>query len=691
MSELGKFGESITPVVETLRAALTGGRGAGVLIVLDGLDEVSEAGDRRGRLKQVIGSLAECHSNAHILVTSRTYAYRNDARWRLPAQDFPVFELAPYSDERIAFYVEHYYRAVARRYMSLSDEPQARAADLLAEIDRKKHLQDLAVRPLLLTMITLIHDHQRGKLPEGGRAALYDKATELLVYQWNHGAPRDKSLEETFGLQSRELTEALERLAYDAHRDQVDIAAEKIFGVLHRVNRKLQFSAEAVRQHLYHRMGILIADSEDVYRFPHRSFQEYLAGCALVNEDCNRKLTPPASVHVENEWDFPANLDSLMRSEPERWREAALLAAGKALSFARSRVWALVRKLCPANIPDDPEDPQYWSAWLAGQILVEYRDGLRLEDEENLEQLERPRRWLRCIVERGAMQPPERAEAGRALALLGDDRPGVCDLDIQWVTVPAGAFWMGSADDDKQANDDEKPRHKVDVKAFCIAKYPITWAQFEPFVEAGGYNNSDYWTPAGWDWRQERSIDKPSYWDDEDWRIANHPANGISWYEAMAYCKWLSEQLGYEARLPTEAEWEKAARWDPETGKARIYPWGDEYISGYANIDETEQGVGPYYLNRTTAVGMYPQGRAPCGALDMSGNVWEWCLSGCRNYLYNSEDERNNTNSTETRVLRGGSFFYFLRPARAASRDGFVPRFQGWNFGFRVASPFLYY
>jgi formylglycine-generating enzyme required for sulfatase activity len=157
-------------------------------------------------------------------------------------------------------------------------------------------------------------------------------------------------------------------------------------------------------------------------------------------------------------------------------------------------------------------------------------------------------------------------------------------------------------------------------------------------------------------------------------RFANNPRDSVSWYQAVAFCRWLSAKLGYEVRLPTEQEWEKAARGTD----GRQYPWGNEYISGYANVDETEENVGPHYLRQTSSVGIYPQGASPFGVPDMSGNVWEWCLNEYEN------PENTDLVGDAARVLRGGSWGSGVPCARCASRDGGGPSYRSVYIGFRA-------
>ena len=148
----------------------------------------------------------------------------------------------------------------------------------------------------------------------------------------------------------------------------------------------------------------------------------------------------------------------------------------------------------------------------------------------------------------------------------------------------------------------------------------------------------------------------------------------MSWYEAVAYCRWLSEQLAADIRLPTEQQWEKAARGT----EGREYPWGDGYRVGFANIDETRDKAGPHSLGETSPVGIYPQGNTPEGIADLSGNVSEWCLNE------REKPERTKTGGSQDRVLRGGGWNDFADFARAAYRLGHGPDDRDVSIGFRV-------
>ena len=164
------------------------------------------------------------------------------------------------------------------------------------------------------------------------------------------------------------------------------------------------------------------------------------------------------------------------------------------------------------------------------------------------------------------------------------------------VYVPAGPFLMGSADDDPDAIDNEKPQHEVNLPGYYIGRYPVTNEEHAEFIAAGGYE--EYWKEAieAGRWEDGQYNDylsslrgQPEYWDDENYNRPRQPVVGVSWYEAAAYCRWRG------LRLPTEAEWEKAAGWDPHAGRKRKYPWGDEW--------EEDRGNWERKVGRATPVG----------------------------------------------------------------------------------------
>jgi formylglycine-generating enzyme required for sulfatase activity len=176
------------------------------------------------------------------------------------------------------------------------------------------------------------------------------------------------------------------------------------------------------------------------------------------------------------------------------------------------------------------------------------------------------------------------------------------------------------------------------VESFAIATYPVTNEQFAAFVEAGGYSHPQWWTEHGRALRNKGGWTAPHHWTNREWNQPEQPVVGVSWYEALAYCRWLSELIGQTVTLPSEQQWQRAAQGDD----GRFYPWGNEdpnetLCNWQRNIDGT------------TSVTGYPDGASPYGVMDLCGNVWEWCLTA-------AETGSNDSTGVEARMVRGGAW-----------------------------------
>jgi gamma-glutamyl hercynylcysteine S-oxide synthase len=267
-------------------------------------------------------------------------------------------------------------------------------------------------------------------------------------------------------------------------------------------------------------------------------------------------------------------------------------------------------------------------------------------------------RFGRSADHNGSGPPPRPAQRLTGLELV-EVPGGECTIG-----APAGGF----------AYDNERPRHRTDVRGYLIGSTPITNASYLTFVEGGGYERREWWSDEGWSWKEDYDITRPGGWTADlsaEWRLTqlvpldpDRPVVHICWFEADAFAR------AHGLRLPTEAEWEKAATWDQEVGAARRQPWGDEPpVPGlHANLDQL--GGGP------DAVGAYPAGASPYGCLDMVGDVWEWTSSrfagypGFRAYPYREYSEVFF--GSDYRVLRGGSWATRSRVA--------LPTFRNWDF-----------
>jgi serine/threonine-protein kinase len=238
-------------------------------------------------------------------------------------------------------------------------------------------------------------------------------------------------------------------------------------------------------------------------------------------------------------------------------------------------------------------------------------------------------------------------------------------IRLELVRVPAGEFLMGSDPaKDQGAADDEQPQHSVYVPEFTIARYAVTNLQYAAFVRATEYRVPEHW----------KSDKIPSGKE-------NHPVVYVSWHDAVAFCEWLSRETGRSFRLPTEAEWEKAARGTD----GRIYPWGNEPPT-------PELCNFGFNVGGTTSVGQYsPQGDSPYGCADIAGNVREWTQNLYRSYPYDPADGREERGAGEfienLRVLRAGSWYHNRDSARCAYRSWDGPLDSSDYYGFRCVSP----
>jgi formylglycine-generating enzyme required for sulfatase activity len=233
---------------------------------------------------------------------------------------------------------------------------------------------------------------------------------------------------------------------------------------------------------------------------------------------------------------------------------------------------------------------------------------------------------------------------------------------IVMVYIPAGEFTMGSKDGDN----DEKPLHKVQLDGYWIGKYEVTFDQYDKYCE-------------------ETNKNKPP---DIDWGRGKRPVIYVSWYDADEYCKWLSKKIGLKFKLPTEAQWEKAAC-GPD---GRKYPWGNHEPfyreKWYANytVHSSREKRGEDGFQFTAPVDSYPQGASPYGILNMAGNVWEWCSDWYGSDYYKKSPGKNPIGPTggTNSVIRGGGCYNNAPYFRCAFRGSIAPSFSNFDVGFRL-------
>ena len=663
-------------------------RGGGGLIMFDGLDEVVSR-EERLVVRDAISRLFDRspYRDNLCLVTAREAGYR-DAPF---GSDFVRCDVQPMDESQVAALVDAWCRDIPELEVA-----RERIVRIIAELNEERQ-EPLVGTPLMVTMIVSVY-YSKKELPRE-RAKLYDAVTDVILQSQYSEADEvgARKLVVTWGeeLPPGKQREWLSLLAFLMHQagDEGAVADEERVREL--LAPPLQDRGELARLDAFiaqaEARGGLFELRGERFQFTHLTFQEYLAGQHLSSQWREEREHLPA--WVVQGW----------------WREALLLTVG---SLDHPRPFREREDLLAYLLAlEAPAEAQVAAAELAASGLL----GLG-QAEDVL--CDRARARLVSLLTDPALEGvsgPTRARAGSALAGLGDPRPGVglnpeTGLpDIVWCPVPAGPFMMG----------EKGERHSVKLSSYLISRYPVTNAQFAAFVKDGGYTKKwrRCWTEAGWHWKgnQTKLATFGGVFD-----LPNHPVVGVTWYEAVAFCRWLGEKWavattvpeaeqsgqwavlvggeikGLQAlenaqfellgrairqsssvlRLPTEAEWEKAARGTDE----RAYPWGDKFDAAKCNMDDT--GIGA-----TSAVGIFSSGASPYGLLDMAGNVWEWTSSLYKGFPYRASDGREDVSASGNRVLRGGAWCDPSVYARSAYRAGPPPdrRYVYWGFRCVVA------
>lgn len=690
----------------------------GGIIFLDGLDEIGDSD--KARLIKGIEAFTSLYKKIKVILTSRTYVYsKNEQMFNC----FSVLQLAPFNSIQINNYISNWYKIVMPMLNLDIDKAEVRSNQLAQTIYRQEHLMDMASRPLLLTLMVTLHTSW-GQLPED-RAELYEESVKLLLTRWEDSRQSQNAEEKNesdiqYYLrtdQYRSIRSALERLAYETHmlqqgedfsfHEPATISKAKILSAFDFLPDNI--NPRVLIRFLSERSGMLIALDNEHFAFPHRSYQEYLAACFLCNGT-----------------DLAMNLDGLLTTGIDWWREVCILAICKTRQGGLSNSVSLLSYIFPEDIERDREDQEakLRKAIIIGQAFYELRiDDFALEQNSIIKN--RVISWLVFILESEYLSSTEKLLAGDILGKIGDPRRGVNTMkkgkleypDISWICIPNGSFTMGSI----LGTEDEMPVHTVYLTQYHISQYPITNQQYRPFISAGGYDNPKYWTSDGWAWRMgegfdylqtsvieydsqeretsyvswlnSRSLDRskaPFWWEELPWNIPNRPVVGVNWFEAIAYCNWLNETLvrisdelikpGFCVRLPTLAEWEKAAR----GVSGNEWPWGHQWEDNSANTLELG-------LKQTTSVGLFTKGISPFGLFDVAGNVYEWVstrlgLLDQKNFGYPCEtnDGRNDIHSKDVRFVKGSSWNFTKDLARCASNNWDYPVIFDQNTGFRV-------
>jgi formylglycine-generating enzyme required for sulfatase activity len=619
--------------------------GGSALLLLDGLDEPPGTIEREA-MARLFEKATHAYQRCRFVVTTRPLAYVGKA----VLEGFEEAQIEPLEPEDVEGFLGHWCRALFPE----SEEEAGRHLRELAEALRSTaEIRLMARNPVMLTALAVVHWNER-RLPEQ-RAELYKSILNWLARSRERRRgrePAERCLRLlghlALGMQNRpggRLVEVSIREAADGLVDQFRAEGEAL-------SRALDFIAQEEVD-----SGIIVSQGTKV-RFKHLTFQEYLAAKAI------------GGLEDPEQYKLLLTDDKIYRPE---WREVALLLAGVLYETGEPKVDRLVTEVLkrleePASLAERAK-----CAGLLGAMVRDLRTlGYKPADRRYEETLQSVL-GIFDVQKAASVDFQVRLEAAGALGQAGDPRLE----ENNWIRIEAGKFLMGAQkQDSSQPNfdpdawDDESPAHEVYLEAYEIARYPVTVQEFREFLDdEEGYKSERWWRAGG--------FGKTNGPDDWDGQVVhpNRPVVNVSWYEAAAYCAWATERLGGEVRLPTEAEWERAAR----GREGRKYPWGDEEPdTERANYDEGKVG-------HTTPVGLYPRGETPEGIRDLAGNVYEWVADWYGEDYYGKSPGSNprGPESGEARVLRGGCWSSYPLLLRAAFRNWIGPVDRGDDIGLR--------
>ena len=610
------------------------------ILLLDGLDEAPDRKERAALARMFERAVAD-HEKCRFVVTTRPRAYEGLA----VLSGFAEAQVEPFEPEAVDTFLRHWSTGLFPKNPRGADEHRN---ELAAALKAKPEIRRMARNPVMLTALAALYWNDK-RLPDQ-RALLYEsilswllRSRETLPGRAGEETTRERLSQLALKMQTNpkgRLTQAGRGWASEAIADE--------FGG----NVK---EAEAFVAQEEVDSGVITGLGNNV-RFWHLTFQEYLAARAVAGQSEREQIEMFTAKErlYDPEWRetallFAGVLYGQGKPKVDAFVSAILKKLGKRPSLAKKArcvglLGAMVRDLRPYGYV--PADPLYKKTLDAVMAIFDPVKGRKIN--------------LRT-----------RIDAADALALAGDQR--FADPEANWVRIPAGTFRMGAqkADPakpnyDEQAYPDEAPVHEVKLSAFEIGRYPVTVGEYERFMGENGYQREELWAAGGF--AERDGLDD---WEDQQ-RHPTRPVVRVNWYEAAAYCAWAG------GRLPTEAEWERAAR-----GKdGHKYPWGGEPPDlTRANFDSGEGAP-----NTPTPVGLFPLGRTPEGIQDMAGNVWEWCADWFRARYYVSSPKSNPKGPAkgDSRVRRGGSWCDDgPTNLRCSSRDRYLPDDRDSDLGFR--------
>ena len=661
-------------VWEYIKGKLANGK---VIFVFDGLDEImitervpDALERRRDQVKSLIMSVEKNYPSCKIVVTSRPAGYSG---WSL--YGFSTLRMLPLNKLESEDVIESVLRLKGIPKEKNQNEVQLLSSHLT------KIPQTLRQQPLFIVLLTLLYlKDVNSELPVR-RAALLDHSIRLLMQNWSLKIENEKNIIDILGCSQSEILKILSSIAYKSLKIERSIDGQIVDDnyierriILDEFFEHQDLKMQETLSFISERSGILTSPAPRKYKFAHRLFAEYLAAKKLISQG-----------------DYFERLPSLLINSFQTWQEVTLLVCDILNEKGRSHdIWFLIEAICQSEINKQEK------IWLCSKIILE-------EDLTPIESIS-----IQAII--GVLRnhiydtsvqgmPPEKIDdITRALSSIGDSRLGIGVKDnvpeVAWCQINCREATVGLTDElirliDLESSEDWKfsreiPSRMLHDISFKLSYYPVTIAQFNSFIQsADGYHNDENWDSNGLNWKNSHNQKRtPS---DEP---LNYPQTKVNWYEANAFCKWLSVKLNKTIRLPSEFEWEIAAK----NCKESIFPWGNDFK--VKNVNTYELG-----FHKVMAVGAFeltekPETNRP---FDLVGNIWEWCSSiveksGGLLYNYDSsfdtkrEDQSLGINFM--RATRGGYYKAALNRSRSSYRGRDIPTIQVERQGFRIATSF---
>lgn len=658
---------------------------AGCTVLIDGLDEASDRRVRE-RVSRLIEKWRTTFNRCRFVVTSRPTAYRD----QVVLAGFAEARIDPLSTEAVNTFLTkwcgrlHHDEQMRKRHLD----------ELLEALHVRPEIRRMARNPVMLTALAVVHWNEK-RLPEQ-RAELYEAIIRWLSRAREQRPGRETAertvvLLQTLALEMQQVpqgrlvqvtqrwaTETLargfaspEELAMLDQSDADEGQPNQSPPAKRQILRRLIEKAESFLHAEEIDSGIIVGRGNEL-AFWHLTFQEYLAARAIAAE----------VEEGQQEILFSTDLNRTSRLFQSEWREMVTLLAGTLYEQGVAKVDKLITQIIDcsqrstsagrtgtkANSPIVSLADQARCVGLIGLIErdltpVDYRvkDGRYPAILQSVQAIFDPTRYQQVPVQ-------ERIAAGDALGQAGDLRLNRRS-EAYWVTIPGETYWLGAQKTDSagrnydaEAYGDEGPVHQVQLDSFQIAKYPLTVGEYREFIDNGGYEDEQCWKAGGFS-----RFSSPAGWDTQQ-DYLSRPVVGVSWYEAQAFCSWSGRY-----RLPTEAEWEAAAR----GREGRRYPWG--------NTDPQPNQINfQAKIGHPTPVGIFPGGSTPEGLVDMAGNVWEWCADARRDYGRKSERHPRGPSQVGSRVIRGGSWDFHARSVRCAYRLVYSVVYRDGRLGFRL-------